>query len=107
MRARRLKHNLVFKKVTQGKSSLGTPTKDLIDAFDFSIPSDIQSVRENETFVSDKTKTLSEIKFIIRYFSQIDTSMSIFFDNKTYEIVEIINPYFSNKELVIYAKVVS
>ena len=107
MRARRLRHQLVFKKPLIEKTALGSPAESFSDLFEYSVPCDVQSVRENETFVSQRIKTSSEIKFIIRYMADIDTSLRVVFDEKTYEILEVINPFFSNKELVLYAKVVS
>jgi len=106
MRARRLKHNLVFKKTTQLKGPLGGPIELLEDAFPYEIPCDIQSVSEKENFVSEKTKTISELKFVIRYMPGIDTSMKIVFNDLAYKILEISNPFNSNKDLLLYSKVV-
>lgn len=108
MRAGRLKHP-VFIFISEVKEDdYGSGSKKIEKKlFDEAVMTDIQSIRESDSFVSSGTKTKSELKFVMRFIPGIDNTMSIKSDDVMHEIVEVVNPFNSNKELHIYAKVES
>lgn len=107
MRAARLKYLCVLLTPSDSKNELGSPTQEFKPFIDEKIPCDIQSIRENESFVSSNVKTNSELKFVIRYMKGVNTSMRVDFDGKTYKILDVIDPFMRKKELRLFAKVVS
>ena len=63
----------------------------------------IKNLHGREYFEAAAVQKENTVKFIIRYFSGIDTSMKIMFKGKSYNIIQIDNIKYENKFIEIKA----
>jgi len=99
MRARTLKHLITLEQKTLTSNEFGE-TKTAYSDF-ASVYASIEQIKDNEKFLSNQIHQVSTRKFRIRYLPGVTLDMRIKYNNKTYEIVEIINPFESNIELLL------
>lgn len=102
MIARNLKHKITFQNKTKQKNSFNEELEVYEDVS--TVRASIETFSSKETFFTNKITEVANVKFRVRYLSEISTDTIILYNNKTYDIVEIIDPYERRKELIIAAK---
>lgn len=103
MRSRSLRHKVVFKKLTEIKDDFGAPSTELTDIMNPDEWVQIIPLKGDEKYQSKHLNTEVNHKIRMRYRSDIDSKMVIFYGTRKFEIDSIVNPFERNRELQIMA----
>ena len=96
-----LRHRITLQKFTTTVNENGFEEESWIDFK--TLWASISNLHGREYFEAAAVQKENTVKFIIRYFSGIDTSMKIMFKGKSYNIIQIDNIKYENKFIEIKA----
>lgn len=97
-----LRHRIEFQRLETTYDDEGFPIQDYV-TFQKAW-SDVNDLYGKEYWDSKQTISENITNFHTRYYKNIDSNCFIFFNNQRYEIIEIDNVKYLNKELKIKAK---
>lgn len=102
MRARGLKHKVIFQEKTNTKNDFGEKIEEHTDVLTTKVS--IQTITGKETFLSSKDYSTLTHKLRARYTDKINSNQSIKFGTRTFNILAVLNIFEANKELEILVK---
>ena len=111
MQAGKLRHKLSIQESTSG-STKSPATGEFLPVwttYSSSVWCSVNPVSGAEIFREDQRYTLNILQFGIRYSSAkpVDQGMRIVYGGNNYDITEVINPDFRNREIVITGELVT
>lgn len=98
----KMKHRIEFQRIVDNFDEAGFPIK-LYETFQKAW-ADVNDLYGKEYWNSKQVISENVTEFHTRYFKNVDTNCFIYFNNNRYEIIEIDNIKYANKELKIKAK---
>jgi len=101
MRAGNLRHKITIEKPISSTNDFGEE-ENSYQMFQEAFAS-VEQFTSKEFFFSNQIVEVSTKKIRIRYFAGLEMNMRIKFNDKYFDIKEIVNPYERNKELLIAA----
>lgn len=103
MRARSLKHKIIFQKHTKERNNFG----ELIDKWQdvFSCRASIQTISGKEAYLSNQNYSSMTHKLRVRYSNKINSKQRILFGTRIFEMIgPPLNIFEANKEFEILCK---
>ena len=105
MNSRRLKHKVTFQEQAQSKNDFGEVMNEWTDIF--MTFSSIQTISGKETYLSSQNYSTLSHKLRIRYSKLVNTKQRIFFGEREFKILAVLNIFEANKELEILVEEVA
>lgn len=99
MKARNLKHKVVFQEQTEGKNSFGEVLNTWNDVLTCRVS--INTISGKETYLSNQNYSTLSHKIWCRYSSLINSKQKILFGTREFKILAVLNVKEANKELEI------
>lgn len=100
MRAGKLRHRITIQ--SKSTTSRGTYGEEIITWGTYKqVWAELDPPKAREFFANKQTQTEITTRIRIRYLENIDNSMRIIYDGRTFDINAIINPDEKNKELIL------
>lgn len=100
----RLRHKIAIQSRTEAKNA----QHELIQTWTTlcEVYSAIKDTTSKETVLANQLQSETAVRFVIRYRSDIDSTMRIVYGSKTYQIDSVVDPNETRNELIIYARCV-
>lgn len=99
------KYKIDFLQYTTGHDDFGEQT-DTWETFKSGIWASVEPLLGTELFTALTANSKVEVKFNMRYITEIDNTMRIKYNNDIYEILSVVNVKGLNRELLCYCRMV-
>ncbi|HHY72699.1 MAG TPA: phage head closure protein [Bacillus bacterium] len=96
------RHRIIFQKLDETENTMGDVVSEWVEYK--KAWAKIVTVKGREFFAAAAVQNENTVRFIIRYAEEIHTDMRIIYNNRTFEIISVLNDDELNKTLTIMCK---